>query len=230
MKSSEIEKLKEISAKASVDVIESGMIVGLGTGSTVKYAIEEISRRRLNIECVSSSLHTEIFARELGIRIVSIDDVAESGIDLYIDGADQVDKNFNLIKGGGGAHFREKLLAKIARKFIVVVDESKLVEKLSMPVPIEVVPFAWRYVLKELENIGATAEIRTSKRGKYGVVITDNNNFILDADFGIIKDPKKLEEDINKITGVVENGIFKNDLVSEIYVGTSGGLKILKPG
>ncbi len=225
-----VENLKKIVAKASVDIIESGMLVGLGTGSTVKYAVEEISRRKLNIECVSSSLHTEIFARSLGIKVISIDDVAESGIDVYIDGADQVDKNFNLIKGGGAAHFREKLLAKIAEKFIVIVDESKLAESLNMPVPIEVVPFAWRYVLKELKKMGADAKIRVSKKWKYGVVITDNNNFILDANFGTIKDPKKLEENINKITGVVENGIFKNDLVSEIYVGTSEGLKILKPG
>ncbi|MFQ6137408.1 MAG: ribose-5-phosphate isomerase RpiA [Candidatus Hydrothermarchaeales archaeon] len=218
--------LKELSAISAVKLVEDGQILGLGTGSTMYYAIREIGRRireeGLEILGIATSIATEKLAKENGIPLTTLQE--HQGIDIDIDGADQVDKDLNLIKGGGGAHFREKIVALCAKKFVVIVDESKLVEKLDMPVPVEVLPFAWRIVSNSLGGLNGNPKLRLLNDQPF---ITDNKNLILDVDFGVIRDPGNLEGEINSIVGVIENGIFTG-LTSEVHVGTRDGVKILK--
>ena len=150
----------------------------------------------------------------------------EHDIDLSVDGADEVDSNFNLIKGGGAAHTKEKIVDYAAKEFIVIVDESKCVEELgNFPVPVEVLPDASRMVIQALEDMGAECEIRMAQR-KDGPVITDNGNFVIDAKFDKIESPAHLEIDLNAIPGVVENGIF-SQMVDKVIVGTEDGTKEL---
>ncbi len=218
--------LKEIAAASAVKLIKDGQIVGLGTGSTMRYALKEIARRiyenELEILCIPSSLDTQFLAVESGIPLTSLEE--HQSIDIALDGADEVDGNLNLIKGGGAAHTREKIIARHAKKFIVIIDESKIKEKLIMPVPVEVLPFAWKVVEKELKKLKGISKLRKAE-SKAGPVITDNGNFILDVDFGEIRNPKKLEGEINAISGVIENGIFAG-MASEVHVGTKKGVII----
>lgn len=217
---------KEMAAKSAVELVKDGQILGLGTGSTVYYAIREIGRRikeeGLEVIGIPTSIATEKLAGENGIPLTTLQDNPK--IDLDIDGADQVDDMLDLIKGGGGAHFREKLVASCSKRFVVIVDEGKLVESLDWPVPVEVFPFAWKPISRWLEDVGGQPKLRMSSGEKF---VTDNKNFILDVDFGTIDDPKRLQSEINSITGVVENGIFAS-LTSEVHVGTDDGVKILK--
>lgn len=226
-----MDNLKKAAAESACRLIEDGVVVGLGTGSTVAYLIEELSRRiadnGLNIVCIPTSRGTELLAREKNIPLATLEDYQK--VDIAIDGADQVSRSLDLIKGGGAAHTREKIIASLADKFVVIVDERKLSEDLSIPVPIEVLPFSWKAVAQKLEGIGAKPLLRYGL-GKAGPVITDNGNYIIDADFGVIKDPEELEDRINIIKGVVENGIFPG-MTDEVHVGTKSGVKILeKPG
>lgn len=218
--------LKEIAAVSAVKLVKDGQIVGLGTGATMRYALKEIARRmyedELEILCIPSSFDTQFLAVESGIPLTTLEE--HQSIDIALDGADEVDGDLNLIKGGGAAHTREKIIARHARKFIVIVDESKVKTKLSMRVPVEVLPFAWKVVEKDLRKLRGTSVLRTAAN-KAGPVITDNGNFILDVDFGKIRNPKKLEEEINAIAGVVENGIFAG-MASEVHVGTKKGVII----
>jgi ribose 5-phosphate isomerase A len=159
---------------------------------------------------------------ESGIPLTNFDE--HTKLDVAIDGADQVDSNLNLIKGGGGAHVREKIVASAAKKFIVVVDEKKIVEKLNMPVPVEALPFSSGLVMKRLKKIKATPVLRMSGDSP---VESDNGNIIIDADFGTISSPETMESRINSIHGVVDNGIFTG-LTSKVYVGTKNGVRIIK--
>ena len=200
-------KAKKLTGEKATEYIEDGMIIGLGTGSTAYYAIKkvgELVRNGLKIKAVPTSKETAELAAEEGIELVELADV--EALDLTIDGADEVDKNFNLIKGGGGALLREKIVASATEKLIIVVDESKLVEFLgAFPLPIEITPFSWQYTKRMVEKFSCSSEIR-KEDGK--IYQTDNGNYILDCNFAKIEDPIKLTVELNKLPGVVENGIF----------------------
>jgi len=205
-------------------MVKDGSIVGLGTGSTSVFAIEELGRRvreeGLDIIGIPTSFQAAALARRYGIRLQTLDDVAS--IDIAIDGADEVDPQKNLIKGGGAAHLREKVIDSLADLFVVIVDESKLVQSLgqSAPVPVEVVPMAVAPVLRKLEDLGGEPVLRMGIR-KDGPVITDQGNMVIDVKFSRIDDPARLEAAINNIPGVVENGLFVG-VADVILVGAAG--------
>ncbi len=219
--------MKKMAAEKAVEHVDNGMVIGLGTGSTVKYAIKklgEMINTGLKIEGIPTSLRTKKLATEYNIPLVDLNDYTE--IDLTIDGADEVDSHLNLIKGGGGALTREKIIAYHSKKEIIVIDETKVVKKLGIdsPVPVEVTKYGWNATKKTLEELGCTAELRTIMDEVY---ITDNSNYILDCDFGKINEPEALEKEINSIPGVIENGLFI-DLVDEVIVGSKQGIITLE--
>jgi ribose 5-phosphate isomerase A len=203
-------QLKKQAAEKAVEDIKDGMIVGLGSGSTVFFALEKISEKLKsgelkNIIGIPSSIDTEKKAIEFGIPLTTLNETPV--IDLTIDGADEADAELNVIKGGGGMLLREKIVAQASKKFIIIVDESKLSEKLGekWPVPIEVVQFAMSTEKLYLESLGAKISLRM-KNGK--TYITDEGNIIFDSNFGIIQDVKKLTCLINQRAGIAEHGIF----------------------
>lgn len=215
---------KRLAAAAAVEFVEAKMIVGLGTGSTTEYAIRLLAERvhrGLKISCVPTSVSIEKLAR--GLRLPLVNDAnAFRKIDLTIDGADEVDSHFNLIKGGGGALTREKIVASRSERQIIIVDETKLVDKLGKrAVPIEIVPFGWKSTLEILRGLGAQVKLRRPARSKKPFV-TDNNNLILDSAFGVIQEPAELAGKIKGIAGVVEVGLFIG-LVDLVLVGRSDG-------
>lgn len=223
------DRLKKEAGISAVDFIESGMVLGLGTGSTVRFALEEIGKRykegRLkDIVGIPSSIDTEKRAKELGIPIITFDEKQE--LDLTIDGADEVDPQLNLIKGGGGALLREKVLAQSSLRNIMIVDESKLSPKLGThwPVPIEVIPFAWMPVAKYLESLGSKPVLREKDGAPY---TTDQNNYILDTNFGPIDDLEGLTVKLGQKAGIVEYGIFIGT-ASEVIVATKNGIRYQK--
>jgi len=218
--------LKQQVGIAAAQRVKSGMVVGLGTGSTTAFAIEELGRRLTTGEIsdivgIPTSFQAVVLGKKFGIPIRSLDDV--SNIDLAIDGADEVDPHKNLIKGGGAAHTREKVVDALADLFIVVVDQSKLVDRLgsTFPVPIEVIPMAVAPVTRAVMNLGGKPELRLGVK-KDGPVITDQGNMVLDVTFAEIPDPKSLEQTLNNIPGVVENGLFVG-LADLILVGEAQG-------
>ncbi len=204
----------------AAQLAKDGMIVGLGTGTTAAYAIKELGRRvggGLRIMGVPTSYQSAFLAIEYGIPLTTLDE--HPVLDLDIDGADQV-ANFKAIKGGGGAHTREKIVAESARKLVIVVDESKISSILNHSVPLEVIPQARRLVERNIAELGGKTEIRMGEK-KDGPIISDNGNFIIDADFGEIEDPDSLNYTLSNFTGIVEHGIFNN--ISMIYVGKKDG-------
>jgi len=216
-------QMKQAVAEAAVDQIQDGMILGLGSGSTAALMIEALAKKIKSEEIkdvigVTTSFQGEVLASELGIPLKSLSSVSE--IDLAIDGADEVDPRFQLIKGGGACHVQEKLVAALAKKFIVVVDSTKLVEKLNLDfkLPVEVLPTAWKQVQKTLKDLEGEGNLRMAKK-KAGPVVTDQGNLILDLTFrNGIDQPELLESQINNIPGVLENGLFVN-LTDEVLVG-----------
>ncbi len=219
--------LKEMSAVSGASLVEDGQVVGLGTGSTVHFALVELARRikdeDLDIIGIPTSIATEKTSGELGIPISTLQE--HEVIDIDIDGADQVSDKCDVIKGGGGAHFREKMVALASKRFIVIADDSKMAERLKMPVPVEVLPFSWSHTVKRLGKIGGKAILRKADGDPF---VTDNGNYVLDVDFGVIDEPSKLENEINLISGVLENGIFAG-LASEVHVASEEEVKIIKP-
>ena len=213
---------KQAAAYKAVEAVQPGMTVGLGTGTTAYFAIEklgEMIRGGLQVQAVGSSVATEELAKKAGIQIV--DFAALSSIDLYIDGADEVDARFNLIKGGGGALVREKIVAFNSKTFVVIVDSSKRVQTLGkFPLPVEVVPFAVNLTMQHLEKLGGQAVLR---RREDKTFISDNGNVIVDVHFNIISDPVALNAAINTIPGVVESGLFNGAMVSRLIVGHEDG-------
>ncbi|HAX80796.1 MAG TPA: ribose 5-phosphate isomerase A [Cyanobacteria bacterium UBA11372] len=204
--------MKQQVGKAASDRVQSGSIVGLGTGSTTAYAIQYIGERLQSGELkdivgIPTSFQAEVLARQYGIPLTTLDVVDH--IDIAIDGADEVDPQLNLIKGGGAAHTREKIVDCLAEQFIVVVDSSKLVDKLGsiFAVPIEVLPLAYAPVMRAVEKLGGKPELRMGVK-KAGPVITDQGNMVIDAKFDNIDDPAGLEKTLNNIPGVLENGLF----------------------
>ncbi len=218
---------KERAAVSAAALVEDGQIVGLGTGSTVYYVLNELARRireeELQIIGIPTSVATEKTSRDLGIPLSTLEEYEE--VDIDIDGADQVSKECDVIKGGGGAHFREKMVALASKRFVVIVDEGKMSEKLGMPVPVEVLPFSWSHASKRLAKIGGKASLRNSGESFF---VTDNGNYVLDVHFGIIEEPQKLEADINAVAGVLENGIF-SDMASEVHVASENEVRVIKP-
>ena len=211
---------KEIAGRQAARLVKDNMIVGLGTGSTTAYAIKELGRRvagGLEILGVPTSYQSAFLAAENGIPLTTLDE--HPLLDIDIDGADQL-ANFVAIKGGGAAHTREKIIALSARKFVVVADESKISAVLNHTVPLEAIPFARKLVEKEVAELGGKTEVRMGV-SKDGPVISDNGNFILDADFGEIHDPVSLDYALSQCTGIVEHGIFMN--VDVVYIGKKDG-------
>ena len=216
-------QMKQAVAQAAVDQIENGMILGLGSGSTAALMIEALAMKIKSGEIkdvvgVTTSFQGEVLASELGIPLKSLSSVSE--IDLAIDGADEVDPKFQLIKGGGACHVQEKLVAALAKKFIVVVDSTKLVKKLNLDfkLPVEVLPSAWKQVQKKLHDLGGKGNLRMAQK-KAGPIVTDQGNLILDLSFRHgIDQPELLESQINNIPGVLENGLFVN-LTDQVLVG-----------
>ena len=216
---------KKLAAEKAVEWIKEGMVVGLGTGSTAYWAIQKIGqlvKDGLRIGAVCTSKETETLANELQIPIVPFSSF--SSIDISIDGADEVDKNGNLIKGGGGALLREKIVAYHTSTYLVVVDEKKQVNTLGRyPLPVEIIPFAFELTVRKLENFG---RVRIRQSGEK-TFITDNGNLIADLDCFPIMDPEKLNSDLHAIPGVVETGIFLKNMVSKIITGTTEGNVII---
>ena len=215
--------MKQIVADAAIKEVKSEMILGLGSGSTaalmIKSLAEEIHSGKLrNIRGVATSFQSEVLALELDIPLIDLSSVSQ--IDLAIDGADEVDPGFQLIKGGGACHVREKLVASKADKLLIVVDQTKLVENLnqSFPLPVEVIPNAWKQVQDKILEMNGISTLRMATK-KAGPVVTDQGNLILDVLFNDgIKNPKDIETRINNIPGVLENGLFV-DLTDKVLVG-----------
>ncbi|KAA0007546.1 MAG: ribose-5-phosphate isomerase RpiA [Thermoplasmata archaeon] len=223
------EDLKKMAAQKALDYVEDGMVVGLGTGSTVEYFIpklsEKIKKENIELIAIPTSHRTKSFAQEFQIPLSTLREHPE--IDITIDGADEVDPDLNLIKGGGGALTREKIVAYASKKEIIIVDESKLVQKLgvSFPLPIEVVPFGWYPTKLHIERLfDCSANLRMADGIPF---TTDNTNYILDCEFSEIERPDILEKELNDIPGVVEVGLFVN-LADIVIAGTREGIRIFE--
>ena len=215
--------MKKAVAEAAVNEVTSNMIVGLGSGSTAAIMIKTLANKikigeLKEIRGVPTSFQSEVLALELGIPLIDL--VSVDQIDLAIDGADEVNPSYQLIKGGGACHVREKLVASKANKLLIVVDQTKLVKNLNeeFPLPVEVLPSAWKQVKDVIENMDAQCKLRMAEK-KAGPVVTDEGNLILDVLFnGGINNPKEIELQINNIPGVLENGLFI-DLTYKVLVG-----------
>ncbi|MBV8990707.1 MAG: ribose 5-phosphate isomerase A [Solirubrobacterales bacterium] len=215
---SELDREKQLAAEAAAEAAESGMTVGLGTGSTVAYLLPALAARRLDLVCVATSPRTAERARELGIKVESFEGAsAPTRLDLAIDGADEVAPSGWLVKGGGGAHTREKAVAAAADRFIVIVSSNKLVERLGPPIPLELLEFGLGATLKRLK----TVKLRDVPRSPDGGVIADYS--------GEFSDPEQLAAQLSATTGVVEHGLFGPALVSEVLVARGGQIDRLVP-
>ncbi|NRT34852.1 ribose-5-phosphate isomerase RpiA [Clostridium beijerinckii] len=216
---------KRVAGEKSTEYIKDGMILGLGTGSTAYYMIKkvgELIKNGMKIKAVATSKSTESFARELKIPLLSIDEVDR--IDLAIDGVDEIDNEFNAIKGGGGALFREKIVASLANEVIWIMDESKLVDGIGeFPLPVEILPYGYKHVIKELQNYSLNPQIRMKEEE---IFVTDNGNYIVDLHIGKPMNINDVYNKVNKITGVLETGLFIN-MCDRIIIGTSSGAKII---
>lgn len=221
---------KQLVAVHAASLVENGMLVGLGTGSTANFFIDELARRQqqegLQVTTVASSTVSAQRAQTLKLPIVALEHIKE--IDLYVDGADEITPDLTVLKGRGSDLVKEKLLAKAAKKFIVVADKSKLVESIgqNFPIPIEVIPFAWQLALHSLEKIGATGTLRPNA-AKDGFWVTSHGSYVLDMQFDSSLDAATLNTLINNIPGVVEHGIFYR-LASQVLVADQGNLSTIK--
>jgi ribose 5-phosphate isomerase A len=220
---------KQLAAEKAVSFLDNGMTIGLGTGSTAYWAIEKIGEKvrkeGWNIKAIATSVVSEEQARGLGIPIFDFSVI--KSIDITIDGADEVNPKLQLIKGGGGALLREKIVATNSKQLIVVADDSKWVETLGkFPLPVEVVHFGWERTFDKLQMLGCDAKRRMKGTTPY---ITDNGNFIIDCAFGEIKDPPQLHEMVNAIAGVVDNGLFIH-IAGKLVLGYENGeTRIVSP-
>lgn len=216
---------KQLAAEKSIEFIKDGMTLGLGTGSTVSFLVKklaELVKQGLQVKCVSTSEQTSELAKSLGIEILNLNEVDH--IDLTIDGADEVDKNLNGIKGGGGALLFEKIVASASQKVIWIVDSSKYVSKLGkFPLPIEVIPFGSNHLLKRFTDSGFNPTIRKNGSEIYK---TDSGNKIIDLQLNEIEDSLKLEQKIKLIPGVVEVGLF-NNIANMVIVGKENSTEII---
>lgn len=218
---------KKAAIKAVEENIKKNMIVGIGSGSTVVYAVQKLGQlnkeKALNLKCIPSSFQAHQLIIENGLDLVSLDQYPE--IDIDFDGADEVDKDLNLIKGGGGCLVQEKIIATNSKILIIIVDFRKNSNQLGKNwkngVPIEVIPMAYFPILMKLKKLGGTPKLRMAQL-KSGPLITDNGNFIIDVDFGEIDKPIDLDHKIRSIPGVVDTGLFIG-MASKVYIGTREG-------
>jgi ribose 5-phosphate isomerase A len=224
------EELKRRAADAAVEQVRSGMVLGLGSGTTVAYALQRLAEMlrtgKIDGVCgVPSSIQTETQAQQLGIPLTSLD--RRPIIDLTIDGADEVDPDLNLIKGGGGALLREKVLAQASRRTVFIVDQSKLSPRLGShwPLPVEVIHFAVRSIENYLTSIGASVELRKTAEGT--LFRTDQNNVVLDANFGPIDNARKLATKLADRAGIVAHGLFLN-MADEVIVAEEHAVRHLR--
>ena len=212
---------KQLAGERAAELVDNGMIVGLGTGSTAFFAIQSLGdrvRAGLRIRGIPTSEQSRIQAERESIPLIGFSDTNQ--VDLTIDGADEIDPAFNLIKGGGGALFREKIVATASLREIIVADESKLKNRLGdFPLPVEVVPFGWEFVRFQIEALGCHASLRVIENRAF---VTDNGNHILDCAFGAIHDPPDLERRIAAVCGVVESGLFTG-LAHRVVIGKADG-------
>ncbi len=212
------DELKRKVAAAAVGFVMPGEILGVGTGSTVDFFIDALAAARVPVPAaVSSSERSTRRLEACGIRVVDLNEVTE--IAVYVDGADEIDPGFSMIKGGGGALTREKIVAAVSRTFVCIADSSKLVEQLGkFPLPVEVVPMARAYAMRELARLGGTPQLRAG-------FMTDNGNAIIDVGGLNIDDPQKLEQRIDGIVGVVTNGLFARRGADVLLLGTPDGVR-----
>jgi ribose 5-phosphate isomerase A len=225
-----VEKAKKNAALEAVKHVKDGFTVGLGSGTTAAYAIEEIGkkmkREKLRVQGVPTSYQAFMLAVQHGIPVTTLEE--QPILDLTIDGADQIDPELNLIKGMGGALAREKIVASASKKLIIIADENKKVKALgenNHPVPIEALPFAASFVMKRIKEMYGTPVLREGK-GKVGPVITDNGNVIIDADFGLVHKPTELERKLRTMPGIVETGLFVN-MADIAYIGKHSNVEKL---
>ncbi|WP_135305753.1 ribose-5-phosphate isomerase RpiA [Haloarcula amylovorans] len=226
MKQGGSDAAKRAAGEAAAETVEDGMVVGLGTGSTAAHAIRAIGRQvdaGLDVVGVPTSFQSRELAREHGIPLADLD---EASVDVAIDGADEV-AGGDLVKGGGAAHAREKIVDASADRFLVVADPTKVAETLSYPVPVEVLPAARSTVAERIESLGGDPDLRQAER-KDGPVVTDNGNLVLDCEFGAIADPERLAASLSAVPGVVEHGLFIG-LADAVYVGSEDGVTIQEP-
>jgi ribose 5-phosphate isomerase A len=217
--------LKQVAGERAVEYVREGMVVGLGTGSTVYFTIKRLGMmvaEGFDIIGIPTSIQTEKIAKDSGIRLSNLEEHPE--IDVTIDGADEVDPNLDLIKGMGGALLREKIVASVSKMEIIVVDPSKMVDILGTksPLPVEVSPYGWKSCHERLKKFGCDAELRMKQDAVYR---SDNNNYIVDCTFERIEDPRTLESEINNIPGVLENGLFLG-ITDVVILGTEDGGKL----
>lgn len=221
---------KQLVAVHAASLIQDGMLVGLGTGSTANFFIDELARRQqeedLKVSTIASSTVSAQRAQALKLPIVALEHIKE--IDVYVDGADEITPDLTVLKGRGSDLVKEKLLAKAAKKFIVVADKSKMVERIgqNFPIPIEVIPFAWQLALHSLEKLGAIGTLR-SNAAKDGYWVTSHGSYVLDMQFDPSLDAATLNALINIIPGVVEHGIFYQ-LASTVLVADNGNLSTIQ--
>lgn len=217
---------KQLAGEYAANFVTDGMKVGLGTGSTVYWTIQKLGERvkeGLSFQAVPTSKETEVLAKQLNISLISLNDL--QSLDLTIDGADEIDANLQLIKGGGGALLREKIVATSSKELIIIADESKLVTHLgTFPLPVEIIPFSWKQTERKIQSLGCQTTLRLKNNETF---ITDNNNMIIDCIFPHnITNPANLHTQLKKITGVVETGLFVN-MTSKAIIGTKNGIKEL---
>ena len=224
------EDQKRIAGEAAAALVENGMIVGLGTGSTAAWFVKAVAARGLDIQSVPTSEATAELARSLGIRLLTLDEAKH--IDLTVDGADEIGPGLSLIKGGGAALLREKLVWEASKRCVVIADAAKVVKTLgAFPLPIEVVAFGHKTTANRImdvltdHDIAMPARVRQAERG---LVRTDGGNLIYDARCAAIHDPARLADDLKLVTGVVEHGLFL-DLADEAIIGTDDGVEVLTP-
>ncbi|ANF96440.1 ribose-5-phosphate isomerase RpiA [Paenibacillus bovis] len=222
--------IKQLAAEKAVDWVEDGMMVGLGTGSTAVYAIRKLGERvqqGLHIKAVATSVESEKLAKEMSIPIIPFAEVGQ--IDLTIDGADEVDPDLNLIKGGGGALLREKIVAARSRQVMIVAGDNKVVKRLgAFPLPVEVVTFAHEWTIEKLASMGCTPVLRKTESGE--VFVTDNGNYTVDCHFKEILNPARMHRQLNDIPGVVDNGLFIGMASTAVIAYNSGTIEILRAG
>ncbi|ETI69856.1 ribose-5-phosphate isomerase A [Neobacillus vireti LMG 21834] len=220
-----IDERKKAAGEKAAEFIMDGMTIGLGSGSTVYWLLKklgELVEQGLTIKGIPTSLQTEDWAKEFNIPLTDFSQV--DCLDIAIDGADEIDNNFNLIKGGGGALLREKLVGANAKKLIIIADESKMVTTLGgFPLPIEVVPFGWEVTAKRIALLGATLHLRKREEK---VFVTNNGNYILDCQFQTIPNPEELHNQLKLLLGVVETGLFIG-MTNTIIIGGEGEVKVL---
>ena len=215
------DRRKQLAAQAALDYVPDDVIVGVGTGSTVNFFIDALAARKSRIKgAVSSSEASTVRLKQHGIEVLDLNSAGD--LSIYVDGADESDPHLRLIKGGGGALTREKIVAAASQRFICIVDDTKLVDVLGkFPLPVEVIPMARSYVARQLVKLGGQPVLRTG-------FVTDNGNYILDVHHLTILDPVQLESDVNQIAGVVTVGLFARRPADILIVGGDSGIQTLK--